>query len=771
MPALRNVEDDLIELCGTDEEFLQGVSSDPWIEDLDDTDIFQLCDEYICNYNDSLFEFLSTLISSEVSLLDENTEGGITALCRPYIEGFVELCTRRIDLCILHFPDAIYSKTSRDSVEETLNNILSFDNDHLKALKRSVRTSTDENIAKGRPKPEHPAREINNSIIDSAHPPGADTSGPKSADSAAQKESSKGRIGHGSDQSPEAEQYETEGRGRLKRGRIWNHLTISRDQTSASDFTRHFLAKLFGIRLQDQEDEQITPGPAQDVPLSFQNPQEAAIHRETLEYQRRIAYERYILEQQRLRLHLLRQDKFQNSIPLPANELGSDFPGTSDTEMPVHTVSTDEEKHVSMEADSMETKSPRLVGAVQENPSSEEDDDVQSKADNLLGRIAFLEQENKALKMPQSSAFRFQELHFIPGENPIPGPNGPPRLAYLDEPFWVHGPRGDAALRSSLPVADINGFLRQRSDITFVVAYYYTPSVQEAEVAKALLAKKPLPRPVPTSECITLHDKEMIAAMESFLAMQPNFSSEFPNLNIRSQIPAPYLFWYHYRSSNALDRLSSEMRGVMKFLTSWIEKNYAKKYGLAEQHLAKGIVSQETMPFLVKPGDVLVWEGRREVHAAVAQDWLKQISAPAFRQSNKEKEINWSKQETVSDKFATKWSAEGWNFEFDGEFHQKQTTIDIILDVDEESSIDKLDKYPLKYASPQIKALLERRGRTFWKCRRQHLVSYDGEGAEQTVRSQFLRRYRMALGINSSHRMESVSWLITRPTIGFILTQ
>ncbi|KAK6863622.1 hypothetical protein PG995_000150 [Apiospora arundinis] len=389
------------------------------------------------------------------------------------------------------------------------------------------------------------------------------------------------------------------------------------------------------------------------------------------------------------------------------------------------------------------------------------------KSNDMHARIAALEQENQALKNGKVNAFRCQRVYFLPAPRFGPaGPSGSNRnvqLGYLDEPRWAPGPGGGPVLKCNLPITDIEQYLRQRSDITFVVGYYYTPSTQEADAAEALLTKKNLPRPVPTSETITLHDNNMIAAVKEFLALQASFSDDFPNLNIRDPIPAPYLFWYHYRSSSALDLLGSESRELMKFLTSWIEEHYASKYALADAQFSRRVVSQETMPFLVKPGDVLVWEHRREVYSAIAKDWLKQKSAPVSENSNGEKEVDWSRAGKSSKKSSTTWLTDAWSFGFDGEFHRHKKSLQILLEfggASEELPINKLSKYPLRFTSSQIRACLERRGRIFWKCRNKHLVSYNGEGIEQTTNGErFMVDYKTYEQLHTSSSLATTKFV------------
>ncbi|KAK8087324.1 hypothetical protein PG994_002298 [Apiospora phragmitis] len=630
-----------------------------------------------------LFEFVeeSKILARFFEGSDEVTEAEIIAIFDLYVEGFVDFWTRRAELCILHFPDALHPKSFRQSVEEALSG-------NIDAEKESVETE-----------PKDPAKENNGPLANYASPTIADTSVSKPADYRTQRESSEERIGDSSNQSGEVEKYEDTRKEQLERGRIWNHLTISRDQTSASDFTRELLVTIFRTNIGpgDHGDEQFNLGPIPNVPLtSHQNLQQVTTHRQRiLAYQQQPAYKNLLLGQQ-LRLQSLRKDCPSSSIPHLYTEPRSDSSETLSLE--VYTIGTDEETGLLMDIDSTEAESSADVAAVQDDSNTERHVmDVGTKSENLLGRIALLAQENQALKGLQASAFRCERLYFLP-EDTRPGA---PMTGYLDEPNWVSGPSGNPALRCNLP---------------------------EAEVAKALLATNDLPRrPVPTSELINLHHRDMIAAMEQFLAMQPNFSDDFPDHDIR-RIPAPYLFWYHYRSSNALDRLSLKSGEFMKFLTSWIEENYAQK-------------------------DVLVWEESHQVHATIAKDWLKQTSAPLLRQDNKEKEINWSKTETSSNRISSTWAVDSWHFGFDGEFHRNKFVISINIDVDEadkESSIKTLNRYPLRFASPRIKACLERRGKTFWKCRRQHLVSYEEEGAEHTNGERFMVDYKTYQRLHSS---------------------
>jgi hypothetical protein len=73
------------------------------------------------------------------------------------------------------------------------------------------------------------------------------------------------------------------------------------------------------------------------------------------------------------------------------------------------------------------------------------------------------------------------------------------------------------------------------------------------------------------------------------------------------------------------------------------------------------------------------------------------------------------------------WVGHTWSYKFDGSFYESQETIDVKMvadDLEEEISIQDLNAFPIRYASKETAALLEHRGREFWKCRKKRLVAY-----------------------------------------------
>jgi hypothetical protein len=505
---------------------------------------------------------------------------------------------------------------------------------------------------------------------------------------------------------------------RRKLRRIWNHLTISRDKTSASDFAEQILFILrsskqhIGDHNETHAENNSTSKAATLAPGQLQ---QNIFHKHPRENHLLLADQSSRLD--RLRHKISSQGNLRQLLDARNNMEGllvSGLESKAET-LPLHqTFSNLSDNEICTEKKSTSTQHTDEVSSVKQNGPSNEHDE-------LLNRIASLEAENISLKA-QDIVVREQTLNFILADN------GATSMAYLDEPNWVIGPKGEIILTAHFPITDINGFLRQKQDIAFVVAKYYSPKDHEAEVQSASLAKQALPRPKPSSEVLTFQSKEMIDAAEEFFARRPNFAEEFPNFNIRGHIPAPYLFWYHYRGPDAMRGLTPVHGRLMRLVTTWIEDNYGGKYDLVDKQLDRGVISQDTVPFLFKPGDVIVWEKRGELHAAIAQSWIEQKSP--LRLSWEKTERDWSKASLDQEKTLMRWKVESWRYEYDGKFLHKKQSLEIecsASSTDEEISIRKLNAYPLRHAPPKLKAILENRGKIFWSCRHQNLVSYEDE--------------------------------------------
>ena len=338
--------------------------------------------------------------------------------------------------------------------------------------------------------------------------------------------------------------------------------------------------------------------------------------------------------------------------------------------------------------------------------------------DELLGRISSLESNLRNLR---EVGIRYETLYFIGRD--FRGGNA---TAYLDEPTWAIGLGEEIALRANFPIPDVEGYVRQKQDVAFLIAKFYTSKSQEAEVKKAARDMKPLPSPKPNSETIRLESEEMIESMEAFIADQPTFKEHFPKFNVRQVMSAPYLFWYHFRSPNVFDNLKDHHRAYMLKLTGWIEDNYGETYSRVAKQLERGVVSYESLEYTIKPGDAFIITNGTKVEAQIATSLLISRTPKQF---GAEADMPWSKKaKETKKKYNWKWTVDCWAWRFDGSFFKQENSIEIQMHadtLDEEVEIHTLNAYPLKYASDETRSLLEQRGRTIWSCRDRRLVSYE----------------------------------------------
>ncbi|KAK7715730.1 hypothetical protein SLS63_011319 [Diaporthe eres] len=335
----------------------------------------------------------------------------------------------------------------------------------------------------------------------------------------------------------------------------------------------------------------------------------------------------------------------------------------------------------------------------------------------------------------------------------IPQPIGQPPPAYLDKPVWAPGfGRDNFRLKAFLPVSNVQEYVQQ-SGLDFTISRFYSESSLMPELRRALAQKKPPPDPVYHHEQIHLHSQQMIEALQEFLTSQTEYLKKFPNFNVRAPIGAPYIFWYTCRSTAALQQLSPPHQDLMRTLTSWIDKNYDEKYVEAKLHLESGVITLRTMPFLLCPGDVLVWKEKGKTKAAVTSSGVFQRSPPIlYWDSSQMLEVGNSRMEGSKGEFSTTWGVDVWSYKFNGEFLRDKRSKEIKFkasSLEQEVDISKLGVYPLRFADEKTKLQLETRGKTFWTCRHRNLVSHTGEEGLFTNGERFMVDFQVYKQLHS----------------------
>jgi hypothetical protein len=344
---------------------------------------------------------------------------------------------------------------------------------------------------------------------------------------------------------------------------------------------------------------------------------------------------------------------------------------------------------------------------------------------DLLERISLLEKENRGIKSPQGLGYEIQIVYCIY--------ESPERMTtYVDEPTWVIGPRGEALPKAHFPIPDVKGYLQQKHGMAFSVQKHYNLSHQEDEVRRAASEKRELPKLRPFTEYMQLESQDMRDTFKAFVNNNPLLRKEFPDLDPARTFAAPYLFWYHHRSTATSKSLSEPQRLLLLRLTRWIDGNYGELYDRVEEQLDRRVVSFDSMPFLVKVGDAIVvkqdvGQQTQELSGAVAKTYLTNNTPRRLMKHTDFRYINQSLGEETKKKQCWDWVGDIWSYKFDGTFYKQQEIVKIKItadDLKEETHIEDLNAFPIRYASEQVKVLLEKRGREFWKCREKRLVAY-----------------------------------------------
>ena len=360
------------------------------------------------------------------------------------------------------------------------------------------------------------------------------------------------------------------------------------------------------------------------------------------------------------------------------------------------------------------------AGSTAQNPALARRSDRPSRSgtpqnfasDTTINQILELEKQIRILRKKQKElgSTTFQVFHKIESD----------QTTFLMPPSWSILPKGDWKLIGNEPLANETHYLSRRPDIAFIVYSFYGEGHQKQAMEHAKVTGGPLPQPVPLRETIRLYSRKMINAAKNFLEAQPTFKKDFPNWNSASDIESPFLFWYHYRSSGYLDVMSEPHKGQMRLLGGWIDQNYGQIYQDADSKFSRGLVSNSTMPFFVRPGEVLVSYDPKGIQGYISESWaVREIpSQLSGRDEDDEK-----KKET--------WSIKCWSYSYNGRFSRSSSDLPIEFECgDDHSDIDiaKLQVLPLRLATDEIRIKLERRGRMMWACRNRKLIAYDDKG-------------------------------------------
>lgn len=341
----------------------------------------------------------------------------------------------------------------------------------------------------------------------------------------------------------------------------------------------------------------------------------------------------------------------------------------------------------------------------------------------MIGRIQELESENKKLREDNppvepvdDSSVNVQVFHCLTQDYD----HDDEELVYLSEPDWeIRG--GEATLRGRLPISDPIAYAGGQGDIAFILYKCYDTEHQVAAITEAMGNNEPLPKPEPARQDVLLVSEEMKEAVGALFAKYPTFREEFPEIDERERMYSPYIWWYHCRSVNSTKRLEPRHAELVKTLTDWIEANYASHYDQVEDRLKRGFVSNASIEYLIRPGNIVISDSESTPSGHLATSRPRNNKSERIPASTNDKKrkgtYQWS------------WEVYSRSLTYAGDFYWLAETIKISFEAeteDEEVDIACLGVIPIQYASEELRDRLKLRGETFWKCRDTRLVSYEG---------------------------------------------
>ncbi|KAH5758126.1 hypothetical protein HBI17_069400 [Parastagonospora nodorum] len=480
-----------------------------------------------------------------------------------------------------------------------------------------------------------------------------------------------------------------------EKSHLLSKLTISRDQTEASNFDNERLLAITSEKITDQV--------ARD--------QDYQIYLAMLEQQRN----------SRLLMARRKQNTLDSGISDPY------YPGRFNLKGPLDT-------GLDSEPDPGPQQPPMDVRHFYPNYSTAETLQAHSETgdselvDRLLKRIEELEKGTKKLEILSgqgSRPSRFQILHLLDNDE---------KVVCLQEPTWTFGEDFRLQLKAELPLVDLATHLRKNDDISFLVyKSYATPRVSTTELAESLEAGV-LPTPEPSHEFIQILSEELRVALEQLLSSTHSVYEEYIRLSL-GKIEAPYLFWYHARSkSRAFSDLPPKDREQLKLLVDWIDQNYAPRYKQFDEMISRGRISHAFMEYLFSTGDVVVEQDGEKTKAYRLHGVpnLKRVYGRVHHSQAFEK-ISRAYERTTKRAHANqawKWDVSCWTIVYDGQFCSRSHTLTLELIAeshDEEVDINGLTIVPLRFVGKYLQEKLRRRGCTFWSCRIKRPISYSGD--------------------------------------------
>ena len=364
--------------------------------------------------------------------------------------------------------------------------------------------------------------------------------------------------------------------------------------------------------------------------------------------------------------------------------------------------------------------------------------DEQKLIRKLRGELDILEKENLRLKGDlQLLPIRWQAIYRVHRSNSDESTHVNRGLQsmtynYLDEPHWVKGDRGVAALQGNLPVRSVESYQERNPEVVFVVFRSFTvhESKQDEEDQETVV----------WSESIHLTSPDLIKAVKNancHILKSLEGHSRTGIIDADTELPAPYLPFFHYRLilENCNTNIPQGPHRRWQLLCQYVFENYGDEYMHVDRLLKSGSISRAFIKYLIKHNDILLSKASGHLcgYRAVSQPHLDLDVSKEIQQAGKKA----SEDEYDSQRWRV-WT-EAWKFDGNFQKDRKEIIFNIPSGRDEILSIRDLELVPVQYAEPQSVVWLRDRGFQFWKSRSRRYISYRSQRDTENFRNTDLR--------------------------------
>ncbi|KAJ4858272.1 ATPase family associated with various cellular activities (AAA) domain-containing protein [Trichoderma breve] len=325
---------------------------------------------------------------------------------------------------------------------------------------------------------------------------------------------------------------------------------------------------------------------------------------------------------------------------------------------------------------------------------------------------------------------------------------------YLDQPMWLGGATSHReALAGNLPLQSTSSYLSKRPEVCCLI--YRDYDVTYINRMEVLDEDHDQPvKPKHTAETVALVTASLTTAVAKFLKY---YSFNTPDdVTVESvEFSGLCIAIYHARGDALipfLETLEGEQRDQLQVLLNFFISQYEDEYSLVDHMTRRGIITQEYIKYLFKPGEVIVKDHDQDARGYLSMSWLKDIDTA-------------DKSDRSSSQTKTKkaFSMKAWSWELDSGFSREAKNLILQFDTKDspERKISDMNFRPLRYVDEQTQTRLKARGEWFWKCRVRRMVCYD-----DTQNSQYYsgdERYMVDMMIY--HELHKPDFFMRRPLI------